>query len=97
LEVSLQIPDLPRNRVLSAKSSAGVNARLDEATKRGWITQEQCTALKELWERRNNVHLKLLENSERDLYKVEHVNVPHAALLVLMSKLKSWHADGQPD
>jgi hypothetical protein len=30
--------------------------------------------LKSLWENPNNVHLKLLPNSERDVYKVDDIN-----------------------
>jgi hypothetical protein len=93
LEVSLHISGLPRNNVLSAKCSAGVKPRLDEATSRGWISSEQCAVLKLLWDQRNNVHIKILANSELDLYKVEHINAPHEALLALMSKLKTWHAN----
>ena len=95
LEASLRIPGLPLSDVLSTKSPSGVKVRLKEATSRGWISEEQRTALEELWKHRNYVHIKLLPNSELDLYKVEHVNAPLAALLVLMSKLKAWHA-GQP-
>jgi hypothetical protein len=95
LEASLWIPNLPRNDVLSTKSGAGVIPRLKEATKHGWISQEQCAALEQLWGHRNNVHIKFLANSELDLYQVEHVNAPHAAVLVLMSKLKEWHAERQ--
>ena len=94
LEASLHIPGLPIGNVFSTKSNSGVRVRLKEATKNGWISQEQCTALEELWKHRNNVHIKKLRGySELDLYKVEHVNGPHNALLVLMSKLKAWHAD----
>jgi hypothetical protein len=92
LEASLHIPGLPRTNVLSMNSGSGVKVRLQEATKRGWISQMQCATLQQLWDHRNNVHIKILENSELDLYKVEHVNHPHSALLVLMSKLKAWHA-----
>jgi hypothetical protein len=60
LEAQLQIPGGPRNYVLSPKSGYGVKARLEEATKRGWLSQEECTMLKQLWEHRNNVHIKLL-------------------------------------
>jgi len=97
LEASLHIPGLPLSNVLSTKSNSGVGLRIEEAEKRGWISQEQCTALKELWKNRTNVHIKKLRgNSELDLYKVENVNAPHEALLTLMSKLKTWHAEGQP-
>lgn len=92
LEASLWIPGLPRNDVLSNKHGAGVKPRLNEAVKHGWISQEECTVLEQLWDHRNNVHIKFLENSELDLYKVDHVNGPHAALLVLLSKLKAWDA-----
>jgi hypothetical protein len=94
LEATLAIPNLPKNRVLSSKCSAGVKARVDEAVKRDWISAEEGTALEDLWDNRNNVHLRLLPNSERDLYKVEHINAPHAALLKLMSKLKTLHDQG---
>jgi hypothetical protein len=95
LEASLAIPGLPKNRVLSSNCSAGVKARVKEAVKHGWISAEQGTALEELWDNRNNVHLRLLQNSERDLYKAEHVNVPQTALLALMSKVKSLHDEGE--
>jgi hypothetical protein len=91
LEGSLSIPDLPRSNVLSKKSSAGVIPRLKKAMALGWISQQQCAALEQAWEHRNNVHIKVLANSELDLYEAEHVNAPHAALLVLMSNLKAWH------
>jgi hypothetical protein len=97
LEAQLHIPSGQRNYVLSPKSGFGVKPRLEEAAKRAWISQEQCTILKGLWERRNNVHIKLLEDSELDLYKAEHVNGSYEALLALMSKLKSWHDEGQPN
>jgi hypothetical protein len=96
VEAQLWIPGLPKNDMLSAKHGAGVKPRLDEAAKRGWISQEQCTVLKQLWDHRNNVHIKILENSELDLYNVDHVNAPHAALLALMAKLKTWHAERPP-
>ncbi len=95
LEATLAIPDLPKNRVLSSKCSAGVKPRVDEAVKRGWISADEGAALRNSWENRNNVHLKLLPNSERDLYKVDDVNAPHAALLKVMSKLKGLHDEGQ--
>jgi hypothetical protein len=91
LEVSLQVPGLPRNKVLSKKCNAGVKPRVQDSVKRGWISKEQGTALEQCWEHRNNVHLKLLEKSELDLYTVDHVNAPHAALLVLLPKLKEWN------
>jgi hypothetical protein len=94
LEASLHIPAQPLSNVLSTKCPSGVKLRLERATKNGWITQEQCTTLKDLWERRTNVHItKLRGNGELDLYKIEHVNAPLEALLVLMSKLKAWHAE----
>jgi hypothetical protein len=42
LEVSLHVPTLPKSRVLSSKNGAGVNPRLGEAEKRGWISKDQC-------------------------------------------------------
>jgi len=95
LEAMLAIQGLPKNRVLSSKCSAGVKPRVGEAVKRGWISTDEGTALKNLWENRNNVHLKLLPGGEHDIYKVDDINGPHAALLKLMSKLKSLHDAGQ--
>ena len=66
-----------------------------QAAKRGWISEQQRASLEQLWEHRNNLHLKFLENSEHDLYQVEHVNAPHAAVLDLMAKSKAWHAARQ--
>jgi hypothetical protein len=80
LEASLYVPGLPLSNVLSTKSPCGVKVRLKEATKNGWISQAQCTTLEALWSHRNNVHIKVLENSELDLYKVEHVNVSVSAV-----------------
>jgi hypothetical protein len=95
LEATLHIPELPRNRCLSTKSNAGVNPRVELAVKQGWISAEEGDALKALWANRNNVHLKLLPNSERDLYKTEHINVPLSALLKLMAHLKALHEEEQ--
>lgn len=94
LEAVLKVPGLPKNRWLSAKSSAGVRPRIDEVVRRGWISADEGAALKELWENRNNVHLHLLPGSERDIYKVEHINVPQGSLLKLMDKLKALHEGG---
>ena len=90
LEVSLHVPGLPQSRVLSAKNGASVKPRLTKAVEQGWITNEQFATLKQLWEHRNNVHIKILAKSEFDLYEPKHVNEPYAALLVLMAKLKEW-------
>jgi len=90
-----RLPGRPRTDVLSKNAEAGVVPRLEEAAKRGWISEQQRASLEQLWEHRNNVHLKFLENSERDLYQVEHVNAPHAAVLDLMAKSKAWHAARQ--
>jgi hypothetical protein len=91
LEVSLHVPILPQSRVLSAKNGAGVNPRLEKSKEEGWITEEQCATLKQLWLHRNNVHIKILAQSELDLYQPQHVNEPYAALLVLMARLKEWN------
>ena len=48
LEVSLWIPRLPRNDVLSKKSGAGVIRRLNEARTRGWITEDQRATFEQL-------------------------------------------------
>lgn len=94
VEVVLWIPTLPRDNVLSKKCTAGVIPRLKSAIARGWINEEQGACLENLWNQRNNVHLKFLENSERDLYQVDHINAPHDALLVLMANLRLWHQQG---
>jgi hypothetical protein len=96
LEASLYVPNLPKSRAFSNQSNAGVKLRVDEAQKRGWISQVESDALKELWDNRNNVHQKIAKDSERDLYNIDHVNVPHAALLNLLVKLKEWNGhDGK--
>jgi hypothetical protein len=94
LEAVLKIPGLPRNKWLSEKSSAGVRARVDEVVKRGRISADEGTTLKELWVNRNNVHLHLLPGSERDIYNSGHINGPLAALSKLMARLKALHAGG---
>lgn len=90
LEASLSVPNLPKTRVFSNQSAAGVRLRVDEAKKRGWISEAECDSLKKLWDNRNNVHQKIAKDSERDLYNIDHVNAPHAALLNLLDKLKVW-------
>jgi hypothetical protein len=94
LEAILKIPELPKNKWLSDKSSAGVRPRVDEVVRRGWISADEGANLKALWENRNNVHLHLLPGSERDIYQVEHINAPQAALFKLMDKLKALHSGG---
>jgi hypothetical protein len=71
-------------------SNAGVRPRLDKAAERGWINESDCATLKTLWENRNNVHLRLLDTSEFNKYKKEHVNEPSASLKNLMRELKNW-------
>jgi hypothetical protein len=95
LEATLQIPGVPKDRYLSAKSNAGVIPRVHAAVERGWISADEGAALEGLWTNRNNVHTKLLPNSELDLYKVELINGPQTALLKLMSKLTALHDEGQ--
>jgi hypothetical protein len=97
LEACLMVPGLPRSKVLSNQSAAGVNLRIDNAEKRGWISKDDCVALKQLWDQRNNVHQKKMQtDSERDLYTADHINKPHEALLNLLAKLKAWNGqDGK--
>jgi hypothetical protein len=71
-------------------SNAGVELRLQKASERGWISTDDCNKWKQLWENRNNVHLRLLDSSEFNKYKKEHVNEPFIALKSLMAKLKQW-------
>jgi hypothetical protein len=71
-------------------SNAGVELRLQKASDRGWISADDCNKLKELWHNRNNVHLRLLDSSEFNKYKKEHVNEPLIALKNLMNQLKRW-------
>jgi hypothetical protein len=40
-------------------SNAGVELRLQKASERGWISTDDCNKLKQLWENRNNVDLRL--------------------------------------
>jgi hypothetical protein len=95
-EVQLWIPELPRDDRLSERSNYGVKPRLEEAKERSWISEDECVVLKRLWDHRNNVHLKFLDNSEWDFYKPEHVNEPYSALLNLMTNLQGWEAAGRP-
>jgi len=68
-------------------SRAGVKKKLEKAVTRKWISQEDCFVLKELWDNRCNVHLKLLGSHEFSKYTPQHVNEPRAALDRLMNKL----------
>lgn len=96
LEACLWVPNLPKTKFLSSQSNAGVKERVDNAHSRGWISDAERIALKQLWDHRNNVHQKIAKSSELDLYNVDHVNVPYAALLVLLAKLKEWNGqDGK--
>jgi hypothetical protein len=97
LEAALYVPNLPKSRVLSNQCAAGVKNRVEEAEKRGWISKAECDSLKQLWDQRTNVHQKKMQtDSERDLYTVDHINVPHAALLNPFAKLKEWNGqDGK--
>jgi hypothetical protein len=72
-------------------SNAGVELRLDRACVLGWISEGDRDTLKELWQNRNNVHLRLLDSSEFNKYNVNHVIEPHDALKRLMSSLREWH------
>jgi hypothetical protein len=62
--------------------------------KRGWISADEGTVLKDLWENRNNLHPHLLPGSEHNIHKVEYINATQAALLRLMDKLKALHDRG---
>lgn len=92
LEACLYVPILPKSKLLSNQSNAGVKDRVDNAHKRGWISEAERDALKELWDHRTNVHQKKIQtDSELDLYNADHVNVPQAALLNLLAKLRDWN------
>jgi hypothetical protein len=92
LEACLYVPNLPKSKLLSNQSNAGVKDRVDNAHKRGWISEAERDALKELWDHRTNVHQKKIQtDSELDLYNADHVNVPQAALLNLLAKLRDWN------
>jgi hypothetical protein len=92
LEANLFVPNLPKSRILSNQSAAGVSKRVEDALKRGWILKAECDALTQLWDHRTNVHQKKIQtDSELDLYNVDHVNIRHAALLNLLIKLKEWN------
>jgi hypothetical protein len=92
---SFRVGALAAESRLPMSDKGGVKPRLKEAVTRGWISEQEGMSLEQLWDRRNNVHLKVLENSEHDIYQVEHVNAPHAALYNLMVKSKAWHAERQ--
>jgi hypothetical protein len=75
-------------------SAAGVKRRLDRACQNNWISEQQRDALKQLWDHRNNVHIRLLDTHEFNKYREEHYDEPRRALDVLMANLKVWH-EGQ--
>jgi hypothetical protein len=56
-------------------SRAGVKKKLDKAVTRGWISQDDCSVLQELWDNRNNVHLRLLDRHEFNKYTPVHVDL----------------------
>lgn len=93
LEASLYVPNLPKTKFLSNQSNAGIKDRVGNTHNRGWISADDCSSLKQLWEHRNNVHQKIAKSSELELYNVDHINVPHAALLKLLVKLKEWNGN----
>ena len=56
------------------------------------LSEAERDALKQLWDHRTNVHQKKMQtDSELDLYNADHVNIPQAALLNLLAKLKDWN------
>jgi ABC-type transporter Mla MlaB component len=70
--------------------------RIENTHKRGWISDAERDCLKQLWDHRTNVHQKKIQtDSELDLYKVDHVNAPLAAVLNLLAKLKEWNGKDQ--
>ncbi|WP_441228861.1 hypothetical protein AB7813_27180 [Tardiphaga sp. 20_F10_N6_6] len=91
LEACLYVPNLPKSKLLSNQCAAGVKQRVDNACTRGWISEPERDALKQLWDHRLNVHQKIAVDSELDLYNRDHVNIPQAALLVLMTRLREWN------
>lgn len=72
-------------------SNAGVKPRLERAQERGWINVEDRDTLKRLWDDRCNVHTRLLGANEFNLYTVDRVASPMAALKRLLRCLREWH------
>lgn len=92
LEASLYVPGLPKTKFLSNLGNSGTKERIENTHKRGWISGAERDCLKELWDHRTNVHQKKIQtDSELDLYTVDHVNAPYAAVLTLLAKLKEWN------
>jgi hypothetical protein len=92
LEACLYVPGLPKTKFLSNLGNSGAKERVENTHKRGWISDAERDGLKQLWDHRTNVHQKRIQtDSELDLYTVEHVNGPHAALVNLMAKMKEWN------
>ena len=77
-------------------SMAGVKGRLDRAYARAWISERQRDCLKQLWDHRNNIHLRQLDTHEFNKYRTEHFNEPSEALNILMANLKNWDESGRP-
>lgn len=92
LEACLYVPGLPKTKYLSSLGNAGAKDRIENTHKRGWISEVERDCLKQLWDHRTNVHQKKIQtDSELDLYSVDHVNAPYAAVLNLLAKLKEWN------
>ncbi|MBR1177090.1 hypothetical protein JQ617_24270 [Bradyrhizobium sp. KB893862 SZCCT0404] len=92
LEACLYVPGLPKTKYLSNLGNAGAKDRIENTHTRGWISETERDCLKQLWDHRTNVHQKKIQaDSELDLYSVDHVNAPYAALLNLLTKLKEWN------
>ena len=72
-------------------SAAGVKKRLDRACQNNWISKQQREVLKQLWNHRNNVHLRLLDTHEFNKYREDHYDEPRRALDAPMAKLEACH------
>jgi hypothetical protein len=72
-------------------SIKGVKPRLDRACENKWISEKERDSLKQLWDHRNNVHIRLLDTHEFNKYQPDHYNEPRRALDVLMANLKRWN------
>jgi ABC-type transporter Mla MlaB component len=85
-------PVFRKTKFLSNLANSGAKERVENTHRRGWISEAERDTLKQLWDNRTNVHQKKIQtDSELDLYTVEHVNAPYAALLNLLTKLKEWN------
>jgi hypothetical protein len=67
--------------------------KLNSAMQLGLIDEADRHELSRLWDNRNNVHLKRLDESEFGKYNDADVDVPRAALDRMLAAFSKWHKE----